>query len=114
MTVACFFFVFFFSDRLLVINYDNSTRQLLLLDLTLLCHFRFLLLLAMSQRSLINCGVSKKKKNRAEEESVSFTLKIQRELYSVLENTINDNTAPLLRRFYKDFIYITFFKACVK
>ena len=43
--VACFFV----SDRLSAINYDNkTTTQILLPVLTLLCHFKFLLLLAMS------------------------------------------------------------------
>ena len=31
-----------------------------------------------------------------------------------MENTINDNTAPLLGRFSKYFIYITVFNACIK
>ena len=107
VTMACFFV----SDRLSVINYNNNTRQKLLLsDLILLCHFRFLLLLALSQRSLVDyCSISikkKKKKRRAKEEPFTFILKIHRELYSV-ENTIDDNTAPLLRRFYKYLIYNT-------
>ena len=42
------------SDRLSAINYDNKTTEKILLPvLTLLCHFKFLLLLAMSQRSLL-------------------------------------------------------------
>ena len=55
--VACFFVL----DRLSVSHYDNNTtRQILLPVLTRLCHFKFFLLLAMSQRSLVDCGVSKK------------------------------------------------------
>ena len=99
VTVACFFV----SDSLSVINYDNNTTvQILLPVLTLLYHFKFLLLLAMFQCSLVDCGVSKKR--RAKEESSTLISQIFRELYSV-ENTINDSTAPLLRIFYKYFIY---------
>ena len=59
VTVACFFV----SDRPSGINYDNNTtRHILLSVLTLLCHFKFLLLLAMSQRSLVDCGVSKNRR----------------------------------------------------
>ena len=46
----------------------------------------------------------KTKKRRAEEELSTLISKIHREIYSV-ENIINDSTAPLLRRFYKYFIY---------
>ena len=57
VTVACFFV----SDRLSVINYNNNTiRQISLPVLALSCHFKFLLLLAMSQRSFVNCDISKK------------------------------------------------------
>ena len=47
----------------------------------------------MFQRSLVDCGISKKR--RAKEESSTLISQIYRELCSV-ENTINDNTAPLL------------------
>ena len=65
----------------------------------------------MSQRSLVDCGVSKK--CRAGEESSTLITQIYIELYRV-EYTINDNTAPLLQRFYKYFIYKTVFNTCIK
>ena len=45
--------LFLFRTDFSVINYDNKAlRQILLPVLTLLCHFKFFLLLAKSQRSL--------------------------------------------------------------
>ena len=64
----------------------------------------FQISLASRYVSMFSLTVEFLKKRSAEEELSTLISKIHRELYSV-ENTINDNTAPLLPSFYKYFIY---------
>ena len=64
----------------------------------------FQISLASRYVSTFSLTVEFVKTRRAKEESSTLISKLHKELYSV-ENTINDNTAVLLRKFYKYFIY---------